>query len=45
VNDFDEVWPVPYTTDLVRLAVSARLAFERKYLSSDADAASEAILT
>jgi len=45
VNDFDEACPIPYTTDLVRLTVSARLAFESKYLSSDADAASEAILT
>jgi hypothetical protein len=28
VNDFDEVWPMAYTIDLVRLAVSAHLAAE-----------------
>lgn len=28
VNDFDEVWPLGYTIDLVRLAVSAHLAAE-----------------
>src|SRR5215831_13370979 len=26
VNDFDEAYPLPYTNDLVRLAVSAHLA-------------------
>jgi len=26
INDFDEVWPLPYTNDLIRLAVSALLA-------------------
>ncbi len=26
VNDFDEVWPLPYTNDLVRLATGALLA-------------------
>jgi hypothetical protein len=28
VNDFDEAWPMAYTVDLVRLAVSAHLAIE-----------------
>jgi hypothetical protein len=28
VNDFDEAWPIAYTIDLVRLAVSAHLAVE-----------------
>jgi hypothetical protein len=28
VNDFDEAWPMAYTLDLVRLAVSAHLAVE-----------------
>jgi uncharacterized protein (DUF2252 family) len=45
VNDFDEACVVPYTSDLVRLAVSARLAMEEKRLSCDADAACKAILT
>ena len=26
INDFDEAWPLPYTNDLIRLAVSALLA-------------------
>ena len=26
INDFDEVWPLPYTNDLIRLATSALLA-------------------
>jgi Uncharacterized protein conserved in bacteria (DUF2252) len=28
VNDFDEAWPMAYTIDLIRLAVSAHLAVE-----------------
>ena len=32
VNDFDEAWPMPYTIDLVRLAVSAHLAAEAGHL-------------
>jgi hypothetical protein len=28
INDFDEAWPMAYTIDLVRLAVSAHLAVE-----------------
>jgi hypothetical protein len=32
VNDFDEAYPLPYTNDLVRLAVSAHLAAEAEHL-------------
>ena len=32
VNDFDEAWPMAYTVDLVRLAVSAHLAVEARSL-------------
>src|SRR3984893_2591799 len=32
VNDFDEAWPMAYTIDLVRLAVSAHLAVEARRL-------------
>lgn len=33
VNDFDEAHPLPYTNDLVRLAVSAHLASDAGHLS------------
>lgn len=33
VNDFDESYPLPYTNDLIRLAVSAHLASEAGHLS------------
>lgn len=33
VNDFDEAYPLPYTNDLVRLAVSAHLASDAGHLS------------
>jgi hypothetical protein len=33
INDFDEVFPLPYTIDLVRLATSAWLAIELGHLS------------
>jgi hypothetical protein len=33
INDFDEAFPLPYTVDLVRLAVSAWLAIEVRHLS------------
>jgi hypothetical protein len=33
INDFDEVFPLPYTIDLVRLATSARLAIKLGHLS------------
>ena len=32
VNDLDEAWRLPFTNDLVRLAVSARLAVEENSL-------------
>lgn len=33
VNDFDEAYPLPFTLDLIRLAVSAHLAIEGAHLS------------
>lgn len=44
VNDFDEVTQMPYTNDLVRLAVSARLAISGSHLSCDPTDACDAIL-
>jgi uncharacterized protein (DUF2252 family) len=44
INDFDEVAQMPYTNDLVRLAVSARLAISENHLSCDPDEACEVIL-
>ncbi len=44
VNDFDEVFPLPYTQDLVRLATSANLAIAASHLSIDFREACEAIL-
>jgi hypothetical protein len=44
VNDFDEVYPMPYTIDLVRLAVSAHLAIEEEDLEISARDACDAIL-
>ena len=44
VNDFDEVALVPYTNDLVRLAVSAKLAISENHLSCDPTDACDAIL-
>ncbi len=39
INDFDEVYPLPYTVDLVRLAVSAHLATDENHLAiGDSDA-------
>ena len=35
INDFDEVYPLPYTIDLVRLAASAWLASQLSRLASD----------
>jgi hypothetical protein len=40
INDFDEVWRLPYTNDLVRLATSALLA----QMSADMKAGMDAIL-
>jgi hypothetical protein len=44
VNDFDEVASVPYPNDLVRLAVSAKLAIRENHLSCDPADACDAIL-
>jgi Uncharacterized protein conserved in bacteria (DUF2252) len=44
VNDFDEVYPMPYTIDLVRLAVSAHIAAEEEHLTICADDVCDAIL-
>jgi hypothetical protein len=43
VNDLDEVWPGPYTIDLVRLTTSAYLAISGEHLSLTRREASEAI--
>jgi hypothetical protein len=43
VNDFDEVHPLAYTADLVRLATSAHLAIAGEHISIRPTAASEAI--
>jgi hypothetical protein len=40
INDFDEAWPLPYTSDLIRLSTSALLAS----LSCEPKAATAAIL-
>jgi hypothetical protein len=45
INDFDEAYPLPYTNDLVRLAVSAKLAIITEFLTIKAKDACEAILT
>jgi len=45
INDFDEAYPLPYSNDLVRLAVSATLASETKHLAITLKDACEAILT
>jgi hypothetical protein len=44
INDFDEVYPLPYTVDLVRLATSACLASRPGHRSLDAAEACAAIL-
>lgn len=45
INDFDEAYPLPYTNDLVRLAVSAKLAIRTDHLTIKAQDAYDAILT
>jgi hypothetical protein len=45
INDFDEACFLPFTNDLVRLAVSARLAIKADRLRLSAKAASDALLT
>jgi hypothetical protein len=44
VNDFDEVYPMPYAIDLVRLAVSALLAIREQKLKIAAAEACAALL-
>lgn len=44
VNDFDEAFPLPYTNDLVRLAVSAHLAAEARHISLKLSAICGALL-
>jgi hypothetical protein len=44
VNDFDETYPLPYTNDLVRLAVSANLAITSSRLKISSARACKAIL-
>ncbi len=45
INDFDEAYPLPYTNDLVRLAVSAKLAIAAEHLAIKPKEAYNAILT
>ena len=45
INDFDEVAVMHYTLDLVRLAVSARLAIEADHLRTDVNSACDCILS
>ena len=45
INDFDEAYPLPYTNDLLRLAVSTTLASETKQLAIKLKDACDAILT
>ena len=45
INDFDEAYPLPYTNDLVRLAVSASIAIEMKSLAVKPKEAYDAIVT
>jgi len=45
VNDFDEAFPMPYTNDLVRLAVSAQLAIAASHLALTSQAACKSILS
>ena len=44
VNDFDEVWPMAYTNDLVRLAASVILAVRESRLALPREEAIDAIL-
>jgi hypothetical protein len=45
INDFDEVYELPYTIDLVRLAASAHVAIRESRLAIAAKDACDAILT
>jgi hypothetical protein len=44
VNDFDEVYELPFTMDLIRLAASAHLAIDGAHLLIDRNDACEALL-
>jgi hypothetical protein len=44
VNDFDEASPMPYASDLVRLAASAAVAAREDEIDCDADDACDAVL-
>jgi hypothetical protein len=44
VNDFDEAWRLPYTSDLVRLSASAILASRERTLSSPEGSLLDAII-
>jgi hypothetical protein len=44
INDFDEVWRLPYVHDLVRLATSAHLAIDDGHLQITAKEACESLL-
>jgi hypothetical protein len=44
INDFDETYPMPYTNDLIRLAVSASLAVSSGHLKLHSQAICKAIL-
>jgi hypothetical protein len=44
INDFDEAYPMSYTNDLVRLAVSANLAIQSSHLKISNTSACKAIL-
>jgi hypothetical protein len=43
INDFDETYPMAYTNDLVRLAVSANLAISTKHLKITPERACKAL--
>lgn len=45
INDFDEAYPLPYTLDLVRLAVSATFSIHAHHLRMKPSVAHDAILT
>jgi hypothetical protein len=44
INDFDEAFPLPYTADLIRLAVSVELAKRERTIRIDLPGAIKAIL-
>ena len=44
IDDFDEAYPLPYTTDLVRLAASAKMMIDAQHLDMKSRRACESIL-